>query len=316
MPQPEALAVSPTRAEPSEQTISSFRSTVPGRDLTNKVRPLEDYYFACGASGDIWKGLLDDHNSRRIEKVAVKVLRSVQPGQPITFLRESGLWSAAQHPNITPFLGVSFDFHRRGTPCLVSPFLKEGNIINYIKKHPGANKLALLAQAALGVAYLHTIDIIHGDIKGNNILINDDGEASVIDFGLSRTFHVTGVTTQTGPGTPRFMAPELISLVEDEDEVITRVTKKTDVWAFGMTVIEILTESKPFPRIMTDVNVSVFVARGGRPNRQDCLQIKDEIWVMLKRCWDAEPSRRPEMQAFSTFFASQSNSEARRYAEL
>lgn len=97
----------------------------------------------------------------RMLKVAVKVLRSVQPGKPIvrvrlslffmqfmyrfqTFLRESGLWSAAQHPNITPFLGVSFDFHRRGTPCLVSPFLKEGNIINYIKKHPGANKLALV----------------------------------------------------------------------------------------------------------------------------------------------------------------------------
>lgn len=66
---PQALAVSPTRAEPSEQTVSPFRGPVPGRNLTDKVRPMEDYYFACGASGDVWMGLLDDHNSECVKKV-------------------------------------------------------------------------------------------------------------------------------------------------------------------------------------------------------------------------------------------------------
>lgn len=73
----------------------------------------------------------------------------------------------------------------------------------------------------------------------SNILINDNDQASVADFGLARTLQKTGLTTQLGPGTPRFMAPELVNLKEEENEFGTRVTKDSDVWAFAMTVIEV-----------------------------------------------------------------------------
>lgn len=72
---------------------------------------------------------------------------------------------------------------------------------------------------------------------------------------------------------------------------------------------QILSESKPFPRIEDDIIVPIFVAKGGRPERQHYSQINNGIWKMLELCWDKNPSSRPEMQVLSGFFAFQAVSE-------
>jgi len=143
---------------------------------------------------------------------------------------------------------------------------------------------------------------MHGDVKGNNILINDQGEACLIDFGLARTLQATGFTTPMGPGSLRYLAPERVAC--SEDEVIPCVTKETDVWAFAMAVLEILTGSKPFHHIEEDFRVAMFVAKGGRPKRQCYLQVNDNIWCMLQRCW-GDPGQRPSMIDLNQFFAEQ-----------
>ena len=112
-----------------------------------------------------------------------------------------------------------------------------------------------LLQAASALSYLHRLSIIHGDVKGvsvpalvrsishkpqSNILINDSGEASLADFGLSRILEKSGFTTKTTSGTWRYMALELVTAPQEEyEEVIPRVTVATDVWAFAMTVVEV-----------------------------------------------------------------------------
>ena len=74
----------------------------------------------------------------------------------------------------------------------------------------------------------------------SNILINDIGEASLTDFGLSRILEKSGYTTTTASGTLRYMAHELYSIFEGADEgFIPRVTEATDVWGFSMTVVEV-----------------------------------------------------------------------------
>jgi serine/threonine protein kinase len=74
----------------------------------------------------------------------------------------------------------------------------------------------------------------------NNILINDEGNASWTDFGLARTLQVTGLTTPTLlSGTLRYQAPELMSRMEGENETNPRVTKESDVWSFSMAVVEV-----------------------------------------------------------------------------
>jgi len=75
----------------------------------------------------------------------------------------------------------------------------------------------------------------------SNILVNDDQDACISDFGLSRILEVTGFTTTSVGGTCRWMARELIAPPEpeDEEESTPRVTTESDVWAFAMTVLEV-----------------------------------------------------------------------------
>jgi len=101
------------------------------------------------------------------------------------------------------------------------------------------------------------------------------------------------------------MAPELFEICEEdteEEESIPRVTMETDVWAFAMTVTEVFTESVPFSYIKGDASVIHHVASGGRPKREHCLQVDEEIWTTLESCWDVEPTRRPSMATLSNSF--------------
>ena len=81
----------------------------------------------------------------------------------------------------------------------------------------------------------------------SNILINDIGEASLTDFSLSRILEKSGYTTKTASGTLRYMAHELYSTSEGENEFIPRVTGATDVWKFAETVIQVRVPVSRFP---------------------------------------------------------------------
>jgi len=164
-------------------------------------------------------------------------------------------------------------------------------------------------------------------------LVNDNGEVSITDFGLSRVLDTTGFLVS---GTLRYMAPELLEVCEGEefnpsmaqgwrgkapermavslneaDEAIPRVTKATDMWEFGMIALEILTGTIPFFYIKRDARVIHFVVSGGRPERARCHQINNEIWRILERCWDADPIQRPSMAFLSTFFTSHAGGRVR-----
>lgn len=119
-------------------------------------------------------------------------------------------------------------------------------------------------QISTALSYLHDRSIIHGDIKGvsdwfnsfffshttqSNILINDNLEASLTDFGLSRILQKSGFTTKTGAGSFRFMAPEQMKICLIDEEPLPRVTAATDVWAFSMTVIEVSISTLTYFRI-------------------------------------------------------------------
>jgi len=238
-----------------------------------------------------------------------------------------GVWSTLNHPNITPLLGIAFDFDRPQTPCFISPYFRNGDILKYIKNQPNANKFAQMSQVASGLEYLHGQSIVHGDIKPTHILVNDNREASIIDFGLSRILATSGFSTRAS-GTLRYMSPELLAACEEEefnpsraqgwrskapermavcpnegDDSIPRVTKATDVWEFSMTVLEILTGTIPFSHIKRDASVIKFVVTGGRPERGRSHHINNEIWNVLENCWAVDPIQRPSMTSLSNFFA-------------
>jgi len=126
--------------------------------------------------------------------------------------------------------------------------------------------------------------------------VNDEREARIADFGLSRILGESGFTTKSVGGTYRWMAPELLA---HRGESVPQVTMASDVWAFGMTVLEILTGRLPFVQLEYHLAVIHFVAEGGRPTQERYPEINDNIWSELERCWHTDPTRRPSMEALT-----------------
>jgi len=236
-------------------------------------------------------------------------------------LQEAEIRGAIDHPHIVPLYGISLDFDQPRKPCLIFPYYRNGNIIRYITNHPTVNKFLLIAQIAGALAYLHQLSIVHGDIKGSNILINDKLEASVTDFVQSRTLEKSSSTHKFAEVgyVPimtegwRWRAPEQMGGQTDTEEgSLPCVTTATDVWAFAMTVIEIFTGCVPFHEIKNDARVLFTVVKGGRPMRLHCPHLSENIWVMLEKCWDIDPDRRPSMNALWRFFELQSTTQLAR----
>jgi serine/threonine protein kinase len=137
-----------------------------------------------------------------------------------------------------------------------------------------------------------------------NVLVNRDGNPYLADFGLATIRHngATMSSTLEG-GSTRWMAPELFMNAEDnaddlEDDVsVLKVTRYSDIWSFGMLVLELLTDELPFPDKSLDAAVICALIKGERPKHPRSLKVighglNNELWQCLGRCWDSSPEHR------------------------
>lgn len=174
--------------------------------------------------------------------VAVKVLRPEKTTSVATLLNEARLAAALQHPNICTVYSVD---DSEGVPLIVMEYVAGGSLRQLMKQGPlpAPRAREIAAQVAGGMAAAHAAGIVHGDLKPENILLTVDGAAKITDFGLARrnTTDSTAAPTLTWEqiasgglsGTPAYMAPELL-----EGQ---RPTPRSDVFALGMVVYEMLT---------------------------------------------------------------------------
>ncbi|KAJ7260878.1 kinase-like domain-containing protein [Mycena haematopus] len=156
----------------------------------------------------------------------------------LKFCREALVWKDLRHPNILPFLGIDRDSFPSSL-CMVSPWMNHGTVINYLKNHGYANVNKLLYEIAKGLEYLHSRNIVHGDLRGANILIKEDWSACLTDFGLSIFSDATSTMSTNRGGSLHWMAPELLD--PDRFEINFARTPATDVYAFGCVCVELYT---------------------------------------------------------------------------
>ncbi|CAE6455882.1 unnamed protein product [Rhizoctonia solani] len=196
-----------------------------------------------------------------------------------------------RHENVHELMGViAFKGQSLG---MVSEWMENGNLHEYLRKNPNADRLELSVQIASGLAYVHNCNMVHGDIKALNVLVSSDGVAKLTDFGLSTMFELSiasSAATTSQAGSVRWMAPEL--LLEESPK-----SKPSDVYALGMTILETFTGSLPYQECRRDFIVRRLVEKGILPTRPTA-QFKDsgrgnQIWSVLVSCWDKEPSSRP-----------------------
>ncbi|KII91431.1 hypothetical protein PLICRDRAFT_508175 [Plicaturopsis crispa FD-325 SS-3] len=215
------------------------------------------------------------------------------------FCREALVWRSLQHQHVLPFLGVDHSTFPSYL-CLGPPYLTNGTISKHIGRNGRRNVdlVAMLIQIADGLQYLHTRQIVHGDLRAANILVDEYGGVRLADFGLSTYVDATTTSSHTS-GTIRWMAPELhdpraFSLNH------ARRTTCSDIYAFAHVCLEVYTGLRPFPKMKLDTEVLLAVVRGERPERpwpsgknEDIIALPDWLWTLVSCCWVHKPEHRP-----------------------
>ncbi|KAI9209119.1 kinase-like domain-containing protein, partial [Polychytrium aggregatum] len=236
-------------------------------------------------------------------KVAIKQLLGTCNSRVLAdYNNEIDIWQKLNHPHILPLLGAC-DQDEDGNPIppfMVSPFMPNGTLCGHVSDPDDPvsldEKLRLLYQVASGMAYLHGRRIIHGDLKALNILLDASFNAVVTDFGLSRTKHTSAslnLNKSSGPngGTDGYMAPEML-----DDDSPSGTTMKTDVYAFAITIYEVLNDANPVwttasGQAMKPFQILSQLLQHKRPKRLG--DIPDDIWALIERCWAHDPADRP-----------------------
>ncbi|KIK96686.1 hypothetical protein PAXRUDRAFT_289880 [Paxillus rubicundulus Ve08.2h10] len=151
-----------------------------------------------------------------------------------------------------------------------------------------------LNDVSVGLQYLHSQAVVHGDLSGSNVLINGNGRACISDFGLSTLLTAPGEsmfsTSFKGTGALRWAAPELLHLGEDksgDQENLPRVppTPQSDTYSFGAIMLQILTGKMPYHYYPRDAQVLHAISKGEIPKRPNSALVTDDRWTFLEQCW-------------------------------
>ncbi|CAE6465996.1 unnamed protein product [Rhizoctonia solani] len=266
-------------------------------NLTSRVDKYEvsEYPVSTGGSGDVYLAKL-----RCGTRVGLKCIRPVI--DPIVegckklkhAAHELYVWSKCRHPNIQELIGIT---EHRGHIAMVSPWMENGDLNRFLsrKPRPQVNLCSLCTQIADGVAYLHRNDIVHGDLKGGNILISDDFTPKIVDFGSAglKKYTLRFATTTTRPGlSVRWTAPEVIN-----EE--TGNSAEADVYSLGMTILEVISGKHPYAHVGNEGAVIRRIITGALPDRPEeyipSTSVQgNTLWGLLTRCWTYDPLGRPE----------------------
>ncbi|URD98968.1 receptor-like serine threonine-protein kinase [Musa troglodytarum] len=182
----------------------------------------------------------EDHFLQRDHQVSFE-------GRQFTYAQLAQNLTRIYHRNLVSLVGYCMD---ENCPILVYEYMKQGSLQEHLRGKAGhsrglswGQRLQIALNAAQGLEYLHRgckPPIIHRDIKTSNILLSEELEARIADFGLSKSFHSdeqTHVSTESLVGTPAYIDPESHQTFE--------LTEKSDVYSFGVVLLELITGRPP-----------------------------------------------------------------------
>ncbi|XP_022974439.1 serine/threonine-protein kinase STY17-like [Cucurbita maxima] len=268
------------------------------------------YVVAHGTYGTVFRGTYDNQD------VAVKLLDWGEDGLATSaetaalrasFQQEVAVWHKLDHPNVTKFVGASMGATNLKIPsngssmdgqnslpsracCVVVEYLPGGTLKQYLIRNR-KKKLAfkVVIQIALhlsrGLSYLHSKKIVHRDVKTENMLLDSQRTLKIADFGVARV-EAQNPRDMTGEtGTLGYMAPEVLDGKP--------YNRRCDVYSFGICLWEIYCCDMPYPDLsFADVSSAV-VRQNLRPDIPKCCP--SSLANVMKKCWDGNPSKRPEM---------------------
>ncbi|KAJ3552242.1 hypothetical protein NM688_g4254 [Phlebia brevispora] len=241
-----------------------------------------------GASGKVYTGKWNGAIVA-VKRMHVDDARAISEEQRQAISHEVKIWSSLQHPNVLAFYGACLE---ATVPFIVMKFCPFGDIAHYLDIHPNADRTRLAYEVALALAYLHSRNIVHADVKAANVLVGEDHHALLTDFGLSlklqqiRNQSSYSRTVDKQRGTLLWMAPEVLEGTSPD--------MTADVYSLGMTIWEIFSGQIPFGSVISDhIFIYNVVSLQRRPKRPDRLNSEDMIWNVIEKCWIQDRQSRP-----------------------
>ncbi|CAN1280010.1 Serine/threonine-protein kinase STY13 [Linum perenne] len=291
--------------------LEKHLSRVWSRSTPDKARPKEEWeidlskldiknQIARGTYGIVYKGTYDnqtvaDWGEDGMFTVSEAAIRA-------SFRQEVAVWQKLDHPNVTKFVGASMgtsdlkianmpsDGHTGRACCVVVEYLPGGTLKQYLirnrrKKLPYKVVIQIALDLSRGLSYLHSKRIVHRDVKTENMLLDNERNLKIADFGVARV-EAQNLSDMTGEtGTLGYMAPEVIDGKP--------YNRRCDVYSFGICLWEIYCCDMPYPDLSFADVTSAVVRQNLRPDIPRCCP--SLLGSIMKKCWDAQSEKRPEM---------------------
>ncbi|KAG1752409.1 kinase-like domain-containing protein [Suillus paluster] len=269
--------------------LQKSRTLLPNMDLKRgEVKRTSNYAVNGTSRTDVWEGCYLNE-----EKVAIRVLRAVYatPKTLKRFKAEAEIWRRIFEADKGAHILTIYGFCQSDGdyPYTVSPWMSNGTLNDYVNEHPEVDHRYMLKGVAEGMKLLHSMSVVHGDIKGINIVISPDGRPLLSNFGFTRLeeeimsyFDVSNGSTLNQESL-RWCPAELCRSGGKR-------TMASDVYAFSMTALELMTHEEPWVSVRLATQVILKVCQGETPRRPTNPVVAergldDALWALLEKCW-------------------------------
>ena len=290
----------------SDAIIAEMEASIYGLQIIRNADLEELMELGSGTYGTVyhgkWRGT--DVAIKRIKKSCFAGRSSEQERLAKDFWREAQILSNLHHPNVLAFYGIVPD-GAGGTLATVTEYMVNGSLRHVLVKNSRLldrrKKLIIAMDAAFGMEYLHSKNIVHFDLKCDNLLVNlRDPQRPICkvgDFGLSRIKRNTLVSGGVR-GTLPWMAPELLNGNS------SRVSEKVDVFSFGISMWELLTGEEPYADMHCGAIIGGIVKNTLRPPIPE--RCDPEWRKLMEECWSRDPEFRPSFTEITSRLRSMS----------
>ncbi|KAM9308283.1 receptor-interacting serine/threonine-protein kinase 1 [Gastrophryne carolinensis] len=285
-----------TPVQPTDKSLDDIRMS--SNDLISKKE------IDCGGFGTVY---LCCHRDRGLVVLKTVFTGHKQDSYKHDLLQEGIIMSRLNNERIVKLLGVILEDCNY---ALVIEYMTKGNLLNVLKqtKVPVSIKARFILEIIEGMVYLHSQKVIHKDLKPENILANDGFHIKIADLGVAafqkwscltkeetnrqRNFSKkSGTAKAIGAGTLSYMAPEHLKNIN------AKANEKSDVYSFAIVIWVILSNEEPYQNAISDVQLSLGVRDGQRPELPEDFQDGlNEAIELMQECWKDAPNERPSFQ--------------------
>ncbi|KAI9151217.1 hypothetical protein H9P43_009832 [Blastocladiella emersonii ATCC 22665] len=272
-----AAPAAPAREMTKEAVVARLEQIVSQGDPTKQYRNLVK--IGQGASGGVYTATQVSTG----EVVAVKQMNLDQQPKKELIINEIVVMKKSKHPNIVNFIDA---FLWKGDLWVVMEYMDGGaltDVVTYNLMTEG--QIAAVCREVLqGLAHLHSQGIIHRDIKSDNVVLSNQGQIKLTDFGYCAQINEYQSKRNTMVGTPYWMAPEIVTRKDYGDKV--------DVWSTGILCLECIEGEPPYLN-ENPLRALYLIATNGTPQLQNPGQLSSTFRDFLAKCLEVDADRRP-----------------------